>query len=418
MLKVAGSGSGGGAASGVLEQEAGSTAPNADAGTKRMFIDSEKNDLISAIDENGNVTIIDEYIDEVQTTAANLETNYPAADYEGMFAIVNGTTSDNGGYLSNGSLWGKQWDETGDPTDLPSYGEGISYLTTDELANAQGGTWTAEDDAGSDVPPFSGAYEIDNLGDAVLTSVANTTSVSPVRFINVLAAPKALGQFVLKVAPYTVVTNTAKFVKTAEIYGFDGVDTFTLLNILSVGGDGFDAGSDQAQFTAQHSSGLNTYETMTINTSNVTEYAGYAVRVVDNWDATLDIRLNGFEAFESVDATALVTTNGDIKLIHAGYSKGTAGTAKIADSTLTNNDYIIEVDSSGGAFTQTLPAVADVKTGKRYLFKKVGTGTNAVTLDGDGSETIDGATTNATALVNQYDYIEIYNNGTEWLIIN
>jgi hypothetical protein len=66
-----------------------------------------------------------------------------------------------------------------------------------------------------------------------------------------------------------------------------------------------------------------------------------------------------------------------------------------------------------GTFTVTLPAVADVATGKTYYIKNIGTG--AVTVDGNGSETIDDATTQVINF--QHDCMNIMNNGTEWRII-
>lgn len=79
-------------------------------------------------------------------------------------------------------------------------------------------------------------------------------------------------------------------------------------------------------------------------------------------------------------------------------------------------DDVILGDTSGGAFTITLPKVADAPTGKIYTFIRDGSGTNALTIDGDGSETIDGAATHAT-MDAQYDSITIINTGTEWIVI-
>jgi hypothetical protein len=117
-------------------------------------------------------------------------------------------------------------------------------------------------------------------------------------------------------------------------------------------------------------------------------------------------------------AVASISPQGVADMKTTGLSVSTEGTALTADTLLNNEDYIVELDASGGAFTMTLPAVGTVKTGKRYLFKKVDVSANAITLDGDSAETIDGATTNATALAAQWDLVEIYNNGSEWLIIN
>lgn len=79
-------------------------------------------------------------------------------------------------------------------------------------------------------------------------------------------------------------------------------------------------------------------------------------------------------------------------------------------------DCVILLDSSGGVFTVTLPAATG--SGQILIFKMVGTGTNAVTLDGNASETIDGGATNAT-MDAQYDTITIIDGETgKWSIIS
>jgi len=83
--------------------------------------------------------------------------------------------------------------------------------------------------------------------------------------------------------------------------------------------------------------------------------------------------------------------------------------------TATLNDDIIQGDTNGGAFSITLPAAATA-TGKVYTFIRTGAGVNALTIDGNGAETIDGAATNNT-MDAQYDSLTIICDGTEWFII-
>lgn len=78
-------------------------------------------------------------------------------------------------------------------------------------------------------------------------------------------------------------------------------------------------------------------------------------------------------------------------------------------------DYTILCDATGGAVTMTLPAVANT-TGMIIVMKKIDAGGNACTLDGNASETIDGATTKATST--QYGNFMIQSNGSAWYIIN
>jgi hypothetical protein len=87
--------------------------------------------------------------------------------------------------------------------------------------------------------------------------------------------------------------------------------------------------------------------------------------------------------------------------------------SKTGAYTLTTSDDVILADASGGAFTLTLPT-ASGNTGKVFHLKKTDSSTNAVTVDGNGTETIDGATT--FLLTGQYSEISIVSDGTNWVI--
>lgn len=77
-------------------------------------------------------------------------------------------------------------------------------------------------------------------------------------------------------------------------------------------------------------------------------------------------------------------------------------------------DQIVPLDSSGGAFTHYLPPAAYCR-GQIITLIKTGTGTNAVTVDGFGSETINGLTT--IKLVAQYDFLRLLSDGSNWLVL-
>lgn len=84
-----------------------------------------------------------------------------------------------------------------------------------------------------------------------------------------------------------------------------------------------------------------------------------------------------------------------------------------SSETLTENDVFVEVDATAGPVTITLIPAA-THPGKGYEIKKIDASANAVTVDGDGAETIDDAATRILAL--QYDAIGIRSVGTEWWI--
>jgi len=82
-----------------------------------------------------------------------------------------------------------------------------------------------------------------------------------------------------------------------------------------------------------------------------------------------------------------------------------ATTRKTTTYTATEDDNVIYCDTDGGAWTLTLPAGIE---GTHY--KIINCGSNALTVDGDGSETIWGVT---TATLNTGDIINLHFNATE-----
>jgi len=76
-------------------------------------------------------------------------------------------------------------------------------------------------------------------------------------------------------------------------------------------------------------------------------------------------------------------------------------------------DHIVLADATSGAITVNLPAAST--TGRELVVKKVDSSANAVTIDGNGAETIDGATTQVISV--QYDAVKIVSDGTEWWIV-
>lgn len=87
---------------------------------------------------------------------------------------------------------------------------------------------------------------------------------------------------------------------------------------------------------------------------------------------------------------------------------------KTAAYTADAEDYTITCDATSAAFTVTLPAASGI-TGRIYVIKKTDASANAVTVDANASETIDGATTYSLAA--QWKYVTIQSNGTNWVII-
>lgn len=85
-----------------------------------------------------------------------------------------------------------------------------------------------------------------------------------------------------------------------------------------------------------------------------------------------------------------------------------------AATTIVDSDDLVLVDATSGAVTVTLPLAA-VNAGRRFTVKKTDASGNAATIDGNGSETIDGATTAATTT--QYVAITVQSDGTAWWVV-
>lgn len=116
--------------------------------------------------------------------------------------------------------------------------------------------------------------------------------------------------------------------------------------------------------------------------------------LVDGSDNILQIGISDGATFHK-----LVDANGVV-------SRTTTDTISIMEG-------IILCDATGGAYTETLPSATDLN-GKVITVIKIDSSANAVTLDGAGSETINGELT--WTLGAQYDSIEVISNGINWII--
>lgn len=127
---------------------------------------------------------------------------------------------------------------------------------------------------------------------------------------------------------------------------------------------------------------------------------------------------NGIPTHSATTSTELGYVNGVTSAIQTQLNAKTGGsaTAKSADYTVTDTDgiYTVLMTTSSTNRTVTLPTASD-NSGRVISVKKVDTGTGKCTVDGEGSETIDGATT--FDLVDQDDYVTMQCDGTGWNII-
>lgn len=129
-------------------------------------------------------------------------------------------------------------------------------------------------------------------------------------------------------------------------------------------------------------------------------------------DAVNEIQdvIEALEAKVGVDNSG-VTTSHEYKI---NLISTTSIVTKTANYTATLSDYTILCDATSGAITITLPA-ASTSSGKIYNIKKIDASGNNVVIDGNASETIDGATTQT--ITAQWTNRTIQSNGTAWFIL-
>jgi hypothetical protein len=87
---------------------------------------------------------------------------------------------------------------------------------------------------------------------------------------------------------------------------------------------------------------------------------------------------------------------------------------KTAAHTLVEGEDGVYGDATAGAFSVTLPKAA-LFEGRSFIITKIDASANAVTVDGDGAETISGAAT--VALGVQWQSTTVLSNGSNWIQI-
>lgn len=170
--------------------------------------------------------------------------------------------------------------------------------------------------------------------------------------------------------------------------------------------------------------------------------AGRLVWITDQSKLLVDTGA-AYKAPWTFDQLAPSTTKGDL-IVHSGLINdrlpiGVDGTFLQADSgeplgvkwsssvdnkvvtsvittylALVTDDVILASDS-GGSYTITL-FTAVGNDGKTLIIKKTTNTTNVITIDGNGGETIDGATT--TTLNTEFESVELVSDGANWTITN
>jgi len=87
---------------------------------------------------------------------------------------------------------------------------------------------------------------------------------------------------------------------------------------------------------------------------------------------------------------------------------------KTSAYTITEADSTILVDATSAAFTVTLPTAVGI-AGRTYTIKKIDSSINNVTLDANGTQTIDGSL--SYTLLGQWKAVQVQSDGANWVVI-
>lgn len=112
---------------------------------------------------------------------------------------------------------------------------------------------------------------------------------------------------------------------------------------------------------------------------------------------------------EDFNDNSLGEWNAPFREIYVAGDAGTAGATRLAERSITapttvaTTDNLLNVDTTGGGFTQTIPD-ATLRTGSGFLvFKKTSADANSLVIDTTGTDTIDGAS--SVTLTAQNDFV-------------
>lgn len=126
---------------------------------------------------------------------------------------------------------------------------------------------------------------------------------------------------------------------------------------------------------------------------------------------------------ESGTYKVVLTDENDVEIWTADPVQGSTGTSGVVDEkttaytvTVDDGTKVLAVDATAGAVTITLLAAATAGDGFELTIKKTDSSANAVTIDGNGAETIDGAAT--LVLPAQNDSVTIRSDGSNWLVVS
>jgi hypothetical protein len=302
---------------------------------------------------------------------------------------------------------------TGDSPQFTAIELGAASDTT--IARASAGNVTIEGNAiyragGTDVAVADGGTGASSLTDGGVLLGSGTSAVTAMAVLSD-------GEMIVGDGSTDPVAESGATLRTSIGVGTGDSPQFTGLSISGTGasaldvGGGINAGTGNVSLVGTDGKlegplsstiidDLSGANLTTLNASNLSSGTVATARL-GSGTASSTTFLRG----DSSWATALTSNQAATVLSKTGDYTVTTGDAGV--------DAVIKCDPAGGAFTITLFA-ASGNTGRRIQVVKTTSNTNAVTVDGNGSETLSGET--SIKLYVQYDYVTLVCDGSNWFI--
>ena len=255
-------------------------------------------------------------------------------------------------------------------------GASIENLTADPSTGTRGRLWMR-----TDTSPV--IFKVDD-GAAVRTFVT-TDNVQTL-------TNKSLSDSTTYLIDNSDATKIAQFQVSGISTGTTRTFTFPDANTTLVGHDTTQTLTNKTLTTPTISVSSGAYRTLHCDSSN-------NITSIANGTSGTFLKSNGVGVLSSWDSVAQTF----------------AIVSKTANYTVLTSDNLVLCDDTAASFTLTLYA-ASGNSGKQVLVKKTVATVNTITIDGNASETIDGATT--TTVNTQYEQVTLVCDGSNWHILD
>ena len=161
---------------------------------------------------------------------------------------------------------------------------------------------------------------------------------------------------------------------------------------------------------------------------DIRESSNYGIAVWDSSNILASTRAARFGAAASTDPNALaefriglagawhIRSSAQMTKITTGFALRAPDILTAVSSSLNRGTYFAACDATAGNMTLSIANNSADSPGRIHVIKKIDSSINTVTIDPNGTETIDGASTYVLAV--QYSTVVIQSNGTNWFIVS